>query len=70
MRTFLVCLALLGAAACAPGPATRPVMREAHVPVYSCESTRTRQAQNCRPRSSIPRSYVPRSPAQPAPGAR
>ena len=64
LRALLICIALLGIAACAPGHANRPVTTKAHVPIYTCDGSRISQSKHCRQVSAVSRSssmIVPQS---------
>jgi hypothetical protein len=64
LRTFLICIALLGTAACAPGMATHPPAKKAHVPIYTCDGSRISQSKHCRQVGAVSRSsstIVPQS---------
>lgn len=55
LRTVLICIALLGTAACAPGMATHPPAKKAHVPIYTCDGSRISQSKHCHHVESISR---------------
>ena len=48
LRTFLVCVTLLGVVACAPRQAIGPPAKKASIPVYTCAGGRIRPPGDCR----------------------